>query len=456
MKSAKQTKIYSAKFVLPISSKPIEKGSIFIEDDKIIAVGETSEILKVFPSVENKDFGEVVLMPCFINTHSHLELTSLRGYLDHLENDFTAWLITLSKVRGEILTQADIKTFALLGVTEGIRAGVSFFADIGRFAQAGFEALKQAKIRGISYQETEFSPKNETAKEDFQKLKEKFLSLRENETNLVKTGISPHAPYTVSSKLFEEITNFALSENVKLTIHAAESLDEQNFLLNGNGTFAKMYEKFGLTWQTPKVSTIQYFKRLGVLQTKPLLAHCVYANDEDIETIFETETSIVHCPKSNAKFGHGIAPLEKFIDKKLKFGFGSDSVVSNNSCDILEEARFATLLARTREDKKRLITAEEVLYSATLGGAKAVGLDSQIGSLEIGKQADFIAVSLKNLAQQPVHDIYATLLFATTSREIESMYIDGEEIFADGKCLTLDETELFCKSKEIVEKLRNV
>ncbi|MCU0238624.1 MAG: amidohydrolase family protein, partial [Pyrinomonadaceae bacterium] len=203
-------------------------------------------------------------------------------------------------------------------------------------------------------------------------------------------------------------------------------------------------------------STIQYFKQLGVLQTKPLLAHCVYADETDIETIFETETSVAHCPKSNAKFGHGIAPLEKFIDKNVKIGFGSDSVVSNNSVDILEESRFATLLARTRHDKKRLITDEEILYCATLGGAKTVGLDSEIGSLEVGKQADFMTVSLKNIAQQPVHDVYATLLFATTSREIESMFVAGKEIFADGKCLTIDEDELLIKSKEIVEKLRNV
>ncbi|MCU0238827.1 MAG: amidohydrolase family protein, partial [Pyrinomonadaceae bacterium] len=123
-------KIYTAKFVLPISSKPIENGSIVVKDDKILAVGKTSEIIKQYPNVANKDFGDVVLMPCFINTHSHLELTAMRGYLDKFENDFTTWLITLSNTRAEKLTQTDIETFALLGVAEGIRAGVSFFADI--------------------------------------------------------------------------------------------------------------------------------------------------------------------------------------------------------------------------------------------------------------------------------------------------------------------------------------
>ncbi len=448
--------IYSAKFVLPISNSPIENGSILVKDDKILGVGKTFDITKLYPNVANTDFGNVALMPPFINTHSHLELTSMRGYLDKFENDFSAWLITLSNTRAEKLTQTDIETFALLGVAEGIRAGVSFFADIGRFANAGFNALKQAKIRGISFQETEFSPKNETAKEDFQILKDRFLALRESETNLVKAGISPHAPYTVSPKLFQEITDFALSEKVKLTIHAAESQAEQDFLLNGKGMFAELYQKFGLTWQTPQISTIQYFKQLGVLQTKPLLAHCVDVNADDIQTIFETETSVAHCPKSNAKFGHGIAPLEKFIDKKVKIGLGSDSVVSNNSVDILEEARFAALLARTQSNKKRLIEAKEILETATIGGAKAVGLDNEIGSFEIGKQADFITVSLKNIAQLPVHDIYATLLFATTSREIESMFVAGKQIFADGKCLTIDESELIDKSIKIAEKLRYV
>lgn len=449
-------KIYTAKFVLPICSKPIENASIVVKDDKILNVGKSSKIIKQYPNVANKDFGNVVIMPCFINTHSHLELTAMRGYLDKFENDFTTWLIKLSNTREKILEHKNLETFALLGIAEGIRAGVSFFADIGRFANVGFAALKQAKIRGISFQETEFSPKNETAKDDFLSLKDRYLALKETETYLVRAGISPHSPYTVSPKLFEEITNFALSQKVKLTIHAAESKDEQDFLIRGKGMFSEMYKKFDLSWQTPQVSTIQYFKHLGVLQTKPLLAHCVYADETDIETIFATESSVAHCPKSNSKFGHGIAPFEKFIDKEIKIGFGSDSVVSNNTIDILEESRFATLIARTRGDKKRLINAEEVLYSATLGGAKAVGLDHEIGSLETGKQADFITVSLKHIAQQPVHDIYATLLFATTSREVESMFVAGKEIFNNGKCLTIDEDELLIKSEEILEKLKNV
>ncbi len=168
-------KILSADYVLPISSAPISNGAVLIDKDKILAVG-TAEVLKEnYPAVEIENFGEAVIMPGFINAHSHLELTVMRGFLDHLENDFSAWLVTLSKTRGEKLSEEDIEISAIWGALEGLRGGVTCFADIGRFGAAGFEALKKTGLRGIVYQETEFSPVNNEAEKDFARLKEKYL-----------------------------------------------------------------------------------------------------------------------------------------------------------------------------------------------------------------------------------------------------------------------------------------
>ncbi|MGI8467183.1 MAG: amidohydrolase family protein [Pyrinomonadaceae bacterium] len=443
----------SADWVVPISGEPISGGAVAFEKDKIAAVGKVEKLKQDFPEAKFENFSEAAIMPGLINAHSHLELTAMRGFLDYLEDDFSAWLLTLSKTRAEKLTVADIETSALWGAIEGARAGVTCFADIGRNGRAGLEALKKTGLRGVVFQETDFSPKNETAAEDFIKLKEKFLALKTGETDLVKVGISPHSPYTVSRKLFEEIASYATSENIKISIHAAESADEIAFLKNGAGFFARMYEKFDLTWDAPRVSPIEYLANTGILRAKPLLAHCVKTGEKDFELIAETDSGIAHCPKSNAKFGHGIAPLEKFLEKNLRVGFGSDSVASNNTCDILEEARFAALFARSRDDKDYLVTAEKILETATLGAARALGMEREIGTLDAGKQADLIVVSLNHAAQQPVHDVYSALVFASNARDVRLTIVAGEEIYADGELRNVDEREARFKIAEIARKM---
>ncbi len=449
----KSPRIFSADYVVPISAEPIRGGAIAIDKSEIIAVGTKAEIAAKFPETEIENFGEAAIMPGLINCHSHLEITAMRGFLDDVEADFFSWLMKLTKTRGEHLTDEDIKIAAVAGALEGVRAGVTCFGDIGRFGIAGFEALKQNNLRGILFQETEFSPVNAAANKDFELLKDKFLQLKETETELVKVGISPHSPYTVSKKLFEKITDYALAQNIKISIHAAESDEETNFFQTGKGLFGDLYKNRMVEWHAPQVSPIKYLSNIGVFESKPLLAHCIKVSDADIELIAASDSSVAHCPKSNAKFGHGIAPIEKFLDKKIRVGFGSDSVASNNVCDILEEARFAALFARSHQNKRQFLDAKTIMETATLGAANALGLEREIGSLETGKQADLIVVSLENLAQQPIHDVYSALLFASNARDIRLTIVAGEEIYRDGQTLKIDEIELKAKMREIGEKM---
>ncbi len=451
----KSIKVLCAEYVLPISSEPICGGAVAIENSKIAGVGKKNEIIEQFPDAEIEDFGEAVLMPGFVNCHSHLELTAMRGFLDEFDDDFLSWLITLTKTRREKLTDEDIEISAMLGALEGARAGVTCFGDIGRFGRAGFEAIKRNGLRGILFQETEFAPDDEKADENFANLLEKFYQLKETETELVKVGLSPHAAYTVSRKLFEKIAEFAVLKDVKISIHAAESGQEQNLMLDGEGFFAEVYRKENIRWTAPKMSSIKYLSEIGVLAAKSLLAHCVKVSDDDINLIAESDSAIAHCPKSNAKFGHGIAPLEKFLDKQIRVGFGTDSMASNNICDILEEARFATLASRVQQNRQNFIRAEEIIKTVTLGGASALGLENEIGSLEIGKQADLIAVSLSNVAQIPVHDVYAALLFSANARDVKMTMVAGNEIYADGCSKKVDENEIKDKLKKIGKKMRS-
>lgn len=446
-------KIFAADWVLPISSEPIENGAVAFQGNKIISVGREDEILKKYPNASVENFGESAIVPGLINCHSHLELTSMRGFLDDVEADFFKWLIKLAVTRAEKLTEKDIELSAIWGALEGARAGITCFGDIGRYGRAGFNALKTSGLRGVVFQETDYSPFDESADEDFAKLEEKYLALQVDETRLVKAGISPHSPYTVSRKLFEKIADYALLKDVKISTHAAESQMEEDLMLFGTGAMADFSRSRGVEIVPTGFSSVEYLNKIGVLQAKPLMAHCVKVSDAEIDLIRKSDSSIAHCPKSNAKFGHEIAPFEKFLGKHIRVGFGSDSVASNNICDILEEARFAALLARTKTDKLAHLSAAEILETATLGGAKAMRLENEIGSLDTGKQADLIVVSLKNVAQLPVHDVYAAILFASNARDIELTMVAGEEIYRNGLSKKVDEKALKAEIKAIAAKM---
>ncbi len=420
--------IHAAEYVLPISSDPIRNGAIAIDADLIVGVGTLEGMMRQFPAAELIDHGNAAILPGFVNCHSHLEITSMRGALDDAEHDFAAWLLKLNGLRAE-LSDEDIIAAAVHGAREGAQAGVTCFGDIGRMGHAGLHALKTVGLRGVVFQETEFSPDNRTADEDFLKLATKYEELRAEETELVRVGLSPHAPYTVSSQLFELIAQYAILNRVPLTIHAAESADEHELLTQGTGFFSGIYEKFGVEWESPHCTPIEYLERLGVLSTQPLLAHCVKVSNSDIVKIAANGAKIAHCPKSNAKFGHGYAPFEQFLDSDIAVGLGSDSVASNNVCDILEESRFAALVARNREGNQRFITAMEMLKTATLGGAKALGLDHLIGTLDIGKQADLAVVSLNHIAQQPISDVHTALVFASNARDVTMTMVAGRVVY---------------------------
>lgn len=421
-------KILTADYVLPIASEPIRDGAVVIEGSTIIDVGPGVAMLERFPEAEVNAFGEAAILPGFVNCHSHLEVTAMRGALDDVEHDFRSWLLKLNDLRAA-MSDEDIEEAAFRGATEGAQAGVTCFGDIGRNGRAGLNGLKRAGLRGIVFQETEFSPDNRTAERDLSDLVKKFELLRADETELVRVGLSPHSPYTVGSRLFEMIAQMSIIDRIPITIHAAESANETELMMHGTGFFTEVYEKFDVEWQSPHCTTIEYLERLGVLSARPLLAHCVEVSDRDISRIAANGAKIAHCPKSNAKFGHGYAPFEKFADAGIAVGLGSDSVASNNVCDMLEEARFAALSARNRPDSKRFVGAREVLRASTLGGAQALGMEDIVGTLRSGKQADITVVSLANIAQQPVSDIEAALVFSSNARDVMMTFVAGEAVY---------------------------
>jgi 5-methylthioadenosine/S-adenosylhomocysteine deaminase len=447
------TKLYCARWVLPVASSLIEDGAVAVEGSLLVGVGTRTDLVAKFPEAETRDFGEAAILPGFVNAHSHLELTAMRGYLE--EGDFSVWLKKLTIARLERLTPDDLYVSAAWGAVEAARAGVTCVGDASDAASSSLRALKGVGLRGIVYQES-FGPNPNDARENFEKLREKVAELRTLETGLARVGVSPHAPYSVSAPQLELIAEYAISEKLPLMMHAAESEAEELFMRAGLGAFAENLAGRAIEWRAPRISTIRYLARHGILHARPLLAHCIRVDDADIEVICEAGASIAHCPKSNAKLGHGRAPFPAFIEKEIKVGFGSDSVGSNNTCDMIEEARFAILTARGAVGMRSIeqqLTAETALETLTLGGARALGLEARTGSLIEGAQADMTVVALNGAHQIPVHDPLAALIFSSSGRDVLLTMVAGNVVFNEGRVLTVDEDRLRARMKEVERKV---
>jgi cytosine/adenosine deaminase-related metal-dependent hydrolase len=438
------TKIYSARWVLPVSSPPIEHGAVAVDGAVIAGVGDEMEIVARFPEASVENFGEAVILPGLVNTHTHLELTALRGYLENEESDFFAWLRKLTLARLERMTPDDLLVSATWGACEAVRAGITCVGDASDSGLTSMAALQDVGLRGVVFQES-FGPDPRLAPENFEKTRIKVQALRERESELVRVGVSPHAPYTVCRPQLELIAEFALQERLPVMMHAGESEAEESFLRDGTGLFADGLAKRGIEWRAPGLSSIQYLKQAGILETQPLLAHCIRVDRADIETLKESRAKVAHCPKSNAKLGHGRAPFAEFLAEGITVGLGSDSVASNNTCDLIEEARFASLIAQVK--------AFEMLPVATIEGGRCLGFEGGIGKLIENYQADLAIVSLSGSHQIPVYDPLTTLLFSSSGRDVLLTIIAGREVYRDRRITTIDEERLRARMNEIAAKL---
>jgi cytosine/adenosine deaminase-related metal-dependent hydrolase len=446
-------RIFTAEWVMPVSSPPIRDGAVAIEGERISFVGSQAELgaRPHFAQAEITSFGRAAILPGFVNLHSHLELTLMRGFLEDLA--FRDWITKLTRTKYERLTADDFKWSALLGAAEAIRAGITTLADTGD-STAPFDALLESGLRGTAYREV-FGPDPKNPGSNFDDLKAKVDEMRSRENARVRVGVSPHAPYTVSADLFRRVSHYAARESLDMCIHAAESEAERRLMLAGEGDFARGLSARGIEWPTPGMSTIQYLDSLGVLERAPLLVHAVTVDARDIASIARARARVAHCPKSNAKLGHGIAPLAAMLDAGVSVGLGTDSVASNNRCDLLDEARFCSLIHRAARRDFNWPTAQLALRLMTLDGARALGLDGEIGSLEANKQADLVVLGLDQAHNTPVDDPEAAIIFSAASSDVRMTMAAGVVLFDGLRVTTLDEPAISDRVNLTVEKMRS-
>jgi len=375
-----------AQFVHPVTAPPIEDGAVLVDDRGTIAAVGPNLVVPTRPGALQLEFPDARLLPGLVNTHTHLELTHLAG--KNAEREFAAWIRTLRALK-DATTPEEFSRSAEQGVRDAWAAGVTCVADTGSTG-APLEALARLGGRGIYYQEV-FGPDPAQCAASMAELERALARLSPLASSPLSLGVSPHAPYTVSEPLYRAVADLARRERWPLAMHLAESRAETELVRDGSGAFADALRARGFAVRAQHCSPVQYLLRLGVLQraTGWLCIHGVQVDGPDIDVLRDAGVAVAHCPRSNRVHGHGTAPLAAFRRAGLPVGLGTDSVVSVGDSSLLAEATAAAL---DGEDALRMLTIE---------GARALGLEREIGSLEVGKQAD-LAVFPSTILHRPL------------------------------------------------------
>lgn len=403
----------AAHWLVPIGAPPLKRGALLIgADGRIQAVGRDQDVPRP-PDVPAVDYGNAAILPGFINTHTHLELT---GFEERVrEREFPAWIRQLRALK-TTRSPDDYLQAARSGLAACYASGVTTVADTGD-SGAVIQALAEADGSGLAYQEV-FGPHPAKLEESLAELQSRASRLGRWITKRVRLGVSPHAPYTVSGPLFTAVAEWSRVERLPLAVHVAESPAEVNFLADGSGAFAEAWQARGIPLPQPRGrSPVAWLAEQGALTERTLCIHAVQVTAADIDLLADAGAAVAHCPLSNHAHGHGAAPLAAMLHGGVRVGLGTDSVVSVGRLDLLAEARAARALAP--------MTADELLELCTLGGARALGLDSETGSLRARNWGDCAVVRLPEggLQESPSEQILASspadvLLTCVAGREV--------------------------------------
>ena len=418
----------------------IRDGAIAIKTGRIVDVGDRQELQSSYEALNRIDASGRTVIPGLINGHAHIPMTLFRGLAD--DEDLDDWLQhTIFPAEAMNVDEAFVRSGTRLGLAELIRGGITTVCDMYYYEYAVAEEIAVAGLRGLLGQVLIDFPAPDCA--DYSAAIDtlhRFVE-RWQGHQLITPAIAPHAPYTVGDDHLVAAHRFSIEHNCPLIIHLAESRHE-------------VLESIRLKGLRP----VEHLARLGVLSENMVAAHVVWAEDHELDQLANYGVGVVHNPQSNMKLASGVAPLPQMLSRNMGVGLGTDGSASNNDLSLWEEIDTAAKLHKLITFDPKVVSAQEAFELATIRGARALHLDQQIGSLEVGKRADVVLLEMDPIDQVPLSSIYSALVYATKSNDVSDLMVDGRVLLRDRQLITINEAQIkrdgLRLRQQIIERLQ--
>lgn len=406
----------------------LKEHAIGIRDGRIVFIGPRVTALKL-DATEVRELPDMLVCPGLINAHGHAAMTLFRGLADDLP--LMTWLENhIWPAEAKWVDEAFVRDGTDLAIAEQIKGGITCFSDMYFFPKVASERVHNSGIRAqIAIPILDFPiPGASTADEAIRQGVELFGDLKHHER--IRITFGPHAPYTVCDENLEKIRVIAEELDASIHMHVHETAFEVQQAVDQTGE--RPLARLG---------------RLGLLGPRFQAVHMTQISDEDLALLVESNTNVIHCPESNLKLASGFCPVERLWQAGVNVAIGTDGAASNNDLDLLGETRTAALLAKAVAGSATALDAHRALRMATLNGARAMGIEAEVGSLEVGKAADIVAFDLSGLAQQPVYDPVSQLIYATGRDCVKHLWVAGKQLLDDRRLTRLDEEQLCATAK---------
>ena len=414
--------------VIPMTRKEyFFKGDILIKDEKIAYAGPASDLT----ADEVKDMTGFIALPGFVNAHTHLAMTLMRNYKDRQSN-LQEWLSEIFPIEDK-LTDEDIYSGDLTGLVEMIKSGTTCFADMYFSQWKTAEAVKMAGIRGVLGL-TFFGDEKESER----RIREIYPRIQEAAGNdpLIRIDAAPHAIYTCTGSTYQTAAEFAKNHGGYVNTHLSETAKEVEDCITEHG-----------------MRPVEYLDELGIFSSPCYLAHGVHFDDNELGILRKHGVSVVHNPSSNCKLASGICDIGHYRNMGVNVCLGTDGASSNNNLSMVKEMRLAAMLATISTMKPASTTPYEILEMATVNGARALGLDDRIGTIEEGKDADILLINAANASMTPLNNIFSAIVFSMPEEAVDTLYCRGRLLMQGRKLMTLDENNIIRDANEKWEAL---
>ncbi len=429
--------LIEARWVVPIEPTGVvlENHSVVIDDGHIVALQPTATARERYVPHHHYTFPHHALLPGLVNGHTHAAMSLLRGVADDLP--LMEWLQHhIWPAEQRWVDATFVRDGTALAIAEMIRGGTTCFNDMYFFPEESAKVAAESGIRAVvGLLMIDFPTAWGEGPDHYL---EKGLALHSQLQGQPRlhTTLAPHAPYTVSDEPLQRLQR--LSEQLELPVHMHihETADEVESGQRDHGC-----------------RPLQRLQQLGLINSRLAAVHMTQLTSPEIELLASTGASVIHCPESNLKLASGFCPVHALHQAGVNIALGTDGAASNNDLDLLGEMRTAALLAKGSSGDASAVPAHQALRMATLNGARALGLERQIGSLKVGKAADLIAVDLGRLENQPLYDVASQLVYASSRHQVDSVWVEGRQLLHQGELTTLDGVEVVQRAQEWRSKI---